>query len=177
MKIYDYKVKDIEGKEVSLDKYKGKVLLIVNGATKCGLTKQYDGLQKLYAEYNSKGLEILDFPSNQFLEQSPGTNEEIAGFCKVNFGVEFQQFSKIDVNGEHEDPLYTYLKSAVDKEVTNEASLPHYERVKQYTPGIKDNDIKWNFAKFLVDRDGNVVYRFSPTITTDELESYIIELL
>ncbi|MDF2678218.1 MAG: glutathione peroxidase [Bacillota bacterium] len=176
MKIFDFKVKDIQNKEVSLENYKGKVLLIINGATGCGFTPQYDGLQDLYAKYNPEGFEILDFPSNQFLEQAPGTNEEIVGFCKLSFGVEFPQFSKIEVNGEGEEPLYKYLKSTV-KEVKNDKADGLYEKVKQYTPGLAENDIKWNFTKFLVNRGGTVVARFAPTVTPEELEKYIIELL
>ena len=139
--IYDFKVKDTEGKEVSLDKYREKVLLIVNTATECGFTPQYDGLQKLYETYKDRGVEVLDFPCNQFGGQAPGTNEEIANFCTARFGTTFDRFDKIDVNGENEDPLYTFLKNSQG--------------------GIFGDKIKWNFTKFLIDRQGNVVERYS----------------
>lgn len=176
MKIYDFIVKDAENKDVALSEYKGKVLLIVNGATGCGFTPQYDGLQKLYEKYQSDGFEILDFPSNQFLEQAPGTNEEIVGFCRLNFGVDFKQFSKIDVNGANEEPLYNYLKTAAE-EYRNKETAELYKKLKQYTPDIKDNDIRWNFTKFLIDREGNVVARFSPNITPEEIDQHIAKLI
>lgn len=176
MKIYDFTVKDAENKEVSLSEYKGKVLLVVNGATGCGFTPQYEGLQKLYEKFKNEGLEILDFPSNQFLGQAPGTNEEIVGFCRLNFGVDFKQFSKIEVNGENEEPLYKYLKSAID-EYRNKETIEFYEKVKQFTPGIAENDIRWNFTKFLIDKEGNVVARFAPNITPEEIEQHIAKLL
>lgn len=176
MKIYDFKVKDIEGNDVSLSQYKGNVLLVVNGATGCGFTPQYDGLEALYKKYNSKGLEILDFPSNQFLEQAPGTNEEISGFCKLNFGVTFKQFSKIKVNGPDEEPLYKYLKTTKD-ETRNKETESFYSKVKEYTPNISENDIRWNFTKFLIDKDGNIVARFAPNIKPEEIEDNIKKLI
>lgn len=157
MTIYDFKVKDAKGEEVSLSDYKGKVLLIVNTATGCGFTPQYDGLEKLYAEYNEKGFEILDFPCNQFGNQAPGTEEEIVSFCQLKFGTTFKQFAKIEVNGENEAPLYTYLKSQ--------------------KKGIGGSKIKWNFTKFLVDREGNVVDRFGSATTPAKIEGKIKELL
>ena len=157
MSIYDFVVKDAKGEDVSLSEYKGKVLLIVNTATGCGFTPQYDGLEKLYAEYKDEGFEILDFPCNQFGHQAPGTEEEIVSFCKMRFGTTFKQFKKIDVNGANEEPLYTYLKSQ--------------------KKGAVGSKIKWNFTKFLVDREGNVVDRFSPTTTPDKIEKSIVELL
>lgn len=157
MSIYDYKVKDMEGHDVSLEKFKGKVLLIVNTATGCGFTPQYDGLENLYKAYHDKGFEILDFPCNQFAHQAPGSDEEIQNFCTGRFGVTFSQFHKIDVNGGHEEPLYTYLKSQAG--------------------GKLGNQIKWNFTKFLVDRKGNVVGRYAPTKTPEALESEIVKLL
>lgn len=175
MKIYDFVVKDAEGKDVSLSEYKEKVLLVINGATGCGFTPQYDGLQSLYEKYKSKGFEILDFPSNQFLEQAPGTNEEIVGFCKLNFGVDFKQFSKVNVNGENEAPLYNYLKTTAE-EFRNEGTLDFYKKVNKYTPDIKNNDIRWNFTKFLIDKKGNVVGRFAPNITPEEIEQYVSKL-
>lgn len=157
MSIYDFSVKDQQENVVSLDQYKGKVLLIVNTATGCGFTPQYDGLQDLYDAYQEKGLEILDFPCNQFGHQAPGDNEEIASFCTSRYGVTFKQFNKIDVNGSEEDPLYTFLK--------------------MQKGGILGRMIKWNFTKFLVDRQGNVVERFAPTVTPKQLEKAIKELL
>lgn len=174
--LYNFVVKDAENKDISLSDYKGKVLLIVNGATGCGFTPQYDGLQKLYDKFQPEGFEVLDFPSNQFLEQAPGTNEEIVGFCKLNFGVSFKQFSKIDVNGENQDPLYKYLKTQAE-EYRNKETVELYEKVKQYTPGLEPDDIRWNFTKFLVDRNGKVVARFAPNITPEEVEQHIIKLL
>lgn len=157
MKIYDYKVKDKSENPVSLKKYEGKVLLIVNTATGCGFTPQYDGLEALYEKYQTFGFEILDFPCNQFANQAPGSNEEIADFCKVRYGTTFPQFAKIDVNGENEEPLYTYLKSQQG--------------------GIMGSKIKWNFTKFLVDRKGNVVERFAPVFTPEKLDEKVKALL
>ena len=177
MKIYDFTVKDMENNDVSLSSYKGKVLLVINGATGCGFTPQYDGLQKLYDKYAPEGFEILDFPSNQFLEQAPGTNDEIANFCRLNFGTEFKQFSKIEVNGPNEEPLYKYLKTTTAEEFRNQGSVDFYNRVKKYTPGIKENDIRWNFTKFLIDKKGNVIARFAPNITPEEMDEHIARLL
>ena len=155
--LYDYKVKDYKGEEVSLSKYKNKVLLIVNSATKCGYTKQYDGLQELFRKYNHEGFEILDFPCNQFLHQAPGTSEEIHDACVLRFAIKFPQFEKINVNGKEEHPLYKYLKENV--------------------VGEEPRRIKWNFTKFLVDRNGTVVKRFEPADTPEEIEKYIKALL
>lgn len=155
--IYDYKVKDNEGNEVSLDKYRGKVLLIVNTATECGFTPQYKGLQSLYEKYKDQGFEILDFPSNQFAGQAPGSDEQIQNFCESNFGTSFDRFSKIDVNGDKEDPLYTYLK--------------------EQKGGVLSSDIKWNFTKFLVDKDGNVINRYSSQKKPENIAKDIEELL
>ncbi len=157
MTIYDHKVKDSEGTEVDFTEYKGKVLLIVNTATGCGFTPQYDGLQELYEKYSAQGFEILDFPCNQFGNQAPGSEEEIVDFCQSRYGVTFKQFAKINVNGDGEEPLFTYLKSQ--------------------QKGIMGSKIKWNFTKFLVDRQGNVIERYAPTVTPDKIESRIKELL
>ncbi len=157
MGIYDYKVKDRNGNTVDLADYKGKVLLIVNTATGCGFTPQYEGLETLYKKYKDQGLEILDFPCNQFGHQAPGTSDEIHQFCTLKYDISFQQFAKIEVNGENEEPLYTYLKSQ-----------------KKGTLGSK---IKWNFTKFLVDQEGNVVGRFAPTDTPEKIDDKIKELL
>jgi len=121
-------------------------------------------------------LKYCDFPSNQFLEQAPGTNEEIVGFCRLNFGVDFKQFSKIDVNGANEEPLYNYLKTTAE-EYRNKETAELYKKLKQYTPDIRDNDIRWNFTKFLIDREGTVVARFSPNITPEEIDQHIAKLI
>ena len=157
MGIYDYSVKAQDGSEVSLADYRDKVLLIVNTATGCGFTPQYEGLQDLYEKYQSQGLEILDFPCNQFVHQAPGSDEEITDFCQSRYGVTFRQFKKIEVNGEGEEPLYTFLKSQ--------------------QKGVMGNNIKWNFTKFLVDKKGNVVERFAPTVTPEKIDEKIKELL
>jgi glutathione peroxidase len=157
MSIYDYTVTNIKGEQVKLEQYRGKVLLIVNTATGCGFTPQYDGLEQLYKDYRDKGLEILDFPCNQFGNQAPGTEAEIASFCTLRFGTTFPQFAKIKVNGPEAEPLYTYLKSQ--------------------RKGLMNSDIKWNFTKFLVDRQGNVVNRFAPTVTPEKIAPEIEKLL
>ena len=153
MSIYDFSVKTRDGKEVSLNDYKGKALLIVNTATGCGFTPQYKGLQELYNKYKDKGFEILDFPCNQFANQAPGNNEEIHTFCTGRFGITFPQFAKIDVNGKNEDPLYTYLK--------------------KQKGGFCSSKIKWNFTKFLVAKDGTVLKRFAPTATPESIEKFV----
>ena len=153
MTIYDFTVKSQKGEDVSLDTYKGKVLLIVNTATGCGFTPQYEGLESLYEKYKDDGFVILDFPCNQFFNQAPGTDEEIHSFCTLKYNVSFPQFKKINVNGKEESPLYTYLKSIIK------------------------GRIKWNFTKFLVDRNGNVVNRYGSTIKPSEIEEDIKSLL
>ena len=157
MSIYDYKALSYKGEEVSLNEYKGKVLLVVNTATKCGFTPQYDDLEALYAKYKDQGFVILDFPCNQFFRQAPGTDEEIHNACVLRFNIAFPQFAKIDVNGKNEHPLYTFLK--------------------ENCPVNQGKKIKWNFTKFLVDREGNVVNRFEPTVKPNEFEEDIQKLL
>lgn len=161
MNIYDFKAKKITGEEISLEKYKGKVLMIVNTATHCGFTKQYNELEYLYKKYKKFGFEILDFPCNQFKNQAPESNSKIKSMCSVNFGVTFDQFEKIDVNGENEFPLYTYLKN----------------KKSGFLTCILGSKIKWNFTKFLIDRNGNVIKRYSPTTNPKKLETKIKELL
>lgn len=177
MNIYDFTVKDNEGRDVSLSQYKGKVLLIVNTATKCGFTPQYEGLEDLYKKYHSKGLEILDFPCNQFFEQAPGTNEEINSFCSLNFGTTFPRFSKINVNGENADPLYVYLKEQALKEEEDDELKSFVEKLNEIGHKIFGNNIKWNFTKFLIDREGNVNKRFAPVRKPESLEAEIEKLL
>ncbi len=157
MTIYDYTVKDAEGNDVSMKDYEGKVLLIVNTATGCGFTPQYEGLQDLYEKYQAQGFEILDFPCNQFGNQAPGTEEEIEDFCQSRYGVTFKMFKKIAVNGEFEEPLFTYLKAQKG--------------------GMMRKNIKWNFTKFLVDRNGNVVDRFAPMTTPEQIDEAVAKLL
>ena len=175
--LYDFKVKDIKGNEVSLKKYEGKVLLIVNTATGCGFTPQYEGLQKIYDKYQDKGLEILDFPCNQFFEQAPGSNEEIANFCKLKYNTTFETFAKVDVNGENAHPLYKYLKNEAPKAKEDEASEGLYKMLLERGFNTSGDDIKWNFTKFLVDRNGKVIVRFAPTYEPEKLSEQIEKLL
>lgn len=158
MNIYDFKVKDINSKEISMNQYKGKVLLIVNVASKCGFTGQYEGLENLYDKYKDQDFMILGFPSNQFSNQEPGSNSEIKEFCRLTYGVEFDMFAKVDVNGPDESALYTFLK--------NEA-----------TGVFGSKSIKWNFTKFLVDKNGNVIDRFGSTTKPLDIEDDIRRLL
>ena len=175
--LYDFKVKDIKGNEVSLKKYEGKVLLIVNTATGCGFTPQYEGLQKIYDKYQDKGLEILDFPCNQFFEQAPGSNEEIANFCKLKYNTTFETFAKVDVNGENAHPLYKYLKNEAPKAKEDKASEGLYKMLSKRGFNTSGDDIKWNFTKFLVDRNGKVIARFAPTYEPEKLSEQIEKLL
>ena len=180
--LYDITVKDIDGSDVSLANYKGKVLLIVNVASKCGLTPQYEGLEALYQKYKDQGLEILAFPCNQFLGQEPGTNEEIQSFCSLNYHVSFPLFDKIDVNGEAESPLYTYLKKQAPFKGYPEGAeefAAQLDQIHQKTgTGFDQGDaIRWNFGKFLVSKDGKTILRFEPMVTPDMLEEAIQEFL
>ncbi len=156
--IYDFTVDDIHGKPIKLDRYRGRVLLIVNTASKCGFTPQYKGLEALYEKLHKKGLDILGFPCNQFGAQEPGSADEIAQFCELNFGVTFPLFAKVDVNGAKAAPLYKYLKAE--------------------KPGLLGSEaIKWNFTKFLVDRKGRVVQRYAPNDTPESLADDIEKVL
>jgi glutathione peroxidase len=177
MTVYDFTVKDGDGKNVSLSAYKGKVLLIVNTATQCGLTPQYEQLQALYEKYKDKGFEILDFPSNQFLQQAPGTDAEISDFCALNYGTTFPRFAKSDVNGKGANPLFVWLKQQAPKDIENKESKAFEEKVKQYTNSADESDIKWNFGKFLINREGKVAGRFSPVFKPEDLEGEIANLL
>jgi glutathione peroxidase len=176
MNVYDFVVTDREGKQISLSDYKGKVLLIVNTATHCGLTPQYADLQKLYEAYHDKGLEILDFPCNQFGEQAPGSADEICEFRKNKFQITFPQFAKIDVNGDKADPLFVFLKEQVD-ETEDEGAAALKERLKDFSPFKGAKDIKWNFSKFLVNRSGGVEAWFCPTYKPEKLSSAVEQLL
>lgn len=157
MSIYNFNVKTVDGGDVSMSQFRGKVLLIVNTATKCGFTPQYEALQKLYDKYKEQGFEVLDFPCNQFGHQAPGSNEEIGNFCELRYKTTFPRFAKIDVNGEHEEPLYRFLKSQQG--------------------GFINDAIKWNFTKFLVSRDGEVIDRYAPMTNPEKIEKDILKLL
>ena len=155
--IYDYKALDNKGKELDFAQFEGKVLMIVNTASKCGFTPQYDGLEALNQTYKDQGFVIIGFPCDQFAHQEPGSNEEIAEFCRLNHGVTFQLMSKIEVNGKNAHPVYEYLKGAAK--------------------GTFGNAIKWNFTKFLISRDGKTVKRYAPTVKPEDMEKDIVELL
>lgn len=157
MNFYDFSAKKMNGQEIKMSQYKDKVVLVVNTASKCGLTPQFSELEQLYKEYKDKGLEILGFPCNQFARQDSGDNSEINEFCKLNYGVTFTMFQKIEVNGEGTHPLYKYLK--------NEAT------------GLISKNIKWNFTKFLIDSEGNVVKRYAPTVKPLKIKEDIERLL
>ena len=174
MNIYDFTVKARDGSDVALKDYAGKVLLVVNTATGCGFTPQYTELQELYDRYKDQGFEILDFPCNQFADQAPGDDEEIHTFCTGRFGIKFPQFAKIDVNGENAIPLYQWLTSVTKFEGFNgPGAIILNGVVKKMDKDYKNNgNIKWNFTKFLIDREGNVVERFEPT-NMKELEEKI----
>jgi glutathione peroxidase len=176
MNVYDKVVEKIDGNKIELKEYEGKVLLIVNTATGCGFTPQYDGLETLYKKYKDKGLEILDFPCNQFLNQAPGTNEEIASFCQVNFGISFQTFAKIEVNGDQAHPLYQYLKKELPEDIDN-GKMEDLLKQLEGKFFVDKGEIQWNFTKFLIDKEGKPIKRFAPTVTPEELESHIEELL
>ena len=181
MGVYDFTVKTNRGVEKSLADYKGKVLLIVNTASKCGFTPQFEGLQKLYDAYKDKGLEILGFPCNQFAAQDPGSNEEIQTFCKLNYGVKFQIFEKGDVRGANAQPLFKYL--VAQKKFTGfDESSPMTAILmdalqKNFPEYLEGDDIKWNFTKFLIDKNGEVVARFEPMITPESIAKDIEALL
>ena len=174
--VYDFTVKDRQGNEVSLGDYKGKVLLIVNTATGCGFTPHYEPLEAMYKEMKEKGLEILDFPCNQFADQAPGSDEEIHEFCTMKFGTEFPQFKKIDVNGDNADPLYVYLAGEKPFEGFGKglkvAALSKFAQMNNKKFGDKAY-IQWNFTKFLIDREGKVIARFEPTADMDKVKEAV----
>jgi glutathione peroxidase len=156
-KFYSFKALSLKGKEISMDQYKGKVVVIVNTASKCGFTPQYADLEKLYQQYKDKGLVILGFPCNQFGKQEPGTAKDISEGCLINYGVSFPMFSKVDVNGDNAHPLFSYLKSTL--------------------PGFISNSVKWNFTKFVIDTEGNPVKRYAPITSPLKMEELIVSLL
>ncbi|MDD5872164.1 MAG: glutathione peroxidase [Clostridia bacterium] len=181
MNFYDFEAEDVVCDVHKMEEYRGMVVLIVNTATQCGFTPQYDDLQNIYEKYNGAGFEILDFPCNQFGNQAPGSNEEIVSFCDAKFGITFKHYAKIDVNGENEHPLYRFLKE--------EKGFKGFDEENPLTPLLQSmlerthkdyaetSDIKWNFTKFLIDRKGHVVERFEPTDSMDVVEEKIRELL
>ncbi|MBN2300388.1 MAG: glutathione peroxidase [Acholeplasmataceae bacterium] len=171
MNIYDFSIKNVNQQDVPLSTYAGKVLLIVNTATKCGFTPQYDGLEALYEKYKEKGFEIIDLPCNQFLSQAPGSDAELKSFCELNFGTTFETFAKIDVNGKNAHPLYIYLRNQIERDMTG-------GRKPSFLSKLATSDrIKWNFTKFLIDRKGKVVHRFAPSFEPNQIEHYIEEIL
>ncbi|MDO4694199.1 MAG: glutathione peroxidase [Eikenella sp.] len=175
--VYDFSVSDAKGQTVDLGRYRGRVLLIVNTATRCGLTPQYDALQKLHEQYHSRGLEILDFPCNQFRNQAPEDSGEIAQICQARFGTQFPVFEKIDVNGPNTHPLYGYLKQQQPEDRGNAAFKDLLIRLASLGEKREGSDIKWNFTKFLVSREGEVVARFAPSVAPEELAADIEALL
>ncbi len=181
MKLYDLKAIDASGKEISMDNYKGKPLIIVNTASKCGFTPQYEDLEKLYKEYKNEGLEILGFPSNQFMDQEPGSNSEIQEFCKLNYGVTFKIIKKTDVRGKEVNEVFKYL-SENSKFEGFDMSHPTAKILdsilkEKFPEFLLDDGVKWNFTKFLIDREGNIKGRFEPTTSPLDMRKAIEELL
>ena len=179
MKLYDLKVKKRDGSDLELNSLEGKVIIIVNTATGCGFTPQYEALEYLYEKYHDKGLEVLDFPCNQFGHQAPGDDNEIHEFCTAKYKTQFDQLKKIDVNGENEDAVFTFLKEYDGEEkiegIKNKMAMKGVAKIS--TTCKKENDIKWNFTKFLIDKEGNVVGRYSPTFDPKHMEEDILKLL
>lgn len=178
--IYDFKLEDNTGNVVSMSEFKDKVIIIVNTATRCGFTPQYKDLEAMYEKYKDKGLEVIDIPCNQFLNQAPGGDNEIQQFCRLNYNTTFRRMKKADVNGEHQLPLYAFLKSkqgfaGFDSSLKS-MGMSLFMRLRDWNYK-KNADIKWNFTKFVVDRQGNVVGRFEPTDSMEDLEKQVVELL
>jgi glutathione peroxidase len=175
--IYDFTVKDGKGNDVPLSNYQGKVLLVVNTATHCGLTPQYDDLQAVYTKYQAQGFEILDFPCNQFKEQAPEDDGEIHTMVCQRYHTTFPRFHKIDVNGPNADPLFVWLKETLPTGQTNLKAKAFEAMVKKLTPGNKPEDIKWNFGKFLIDKEGKPIARYSPALTSKSFDADIAKAL
>lgn len=178
--IYDYKVKNRKGEDVSLADYKGKVLLIVNTATGCGFTPQYEGIEKLYEELHDKGFEVLDFPCDQFGHQAPGDNDEIHAFCTAKYKTQFDQLAKCEVNGDKAEPIWVYLKGEISEDpepkgMKNKLAMGAISKIQGVSK--EKGFIKWNFTKFVVDKDGKVVYRFGPTDEPKDFADKIRELM
>ena len=181
MSIYDFKTITIDGDEVSLKQYKGKVLLIVNTASNCDFTPQYEGLEKIYEQYKDKGFEVLGFPSNQFTGQEPGESDEIKKFCSINYGVSFQLFKKSEVRGQNAQPLFSYLTAKTTFK-SFDLKKPYERKLndmleKNFPEYLEGNSIKWNFTKFLIDRDGKIIERYEPTIEPLDLSTDIRKLV
>ena len=178
-KINDFKALSNKGKEVDFAQFEGKVLMIVNTASKCGFTPQYDGLEDLYQKYNGQGFTIVGFPCDQFAGQEPGSNEEIAEFCRINHGVTFQLMAKTEVNGANAEPIFEYLKAQAPTEEYKGLKAKAAQKLfKTISKSVeKDSDIKWNFTKFLINRDGTVIKRYAPTTTPGEIEKDIEGML
>lgn len=178
-RIYDFKALSNKGVETDLAQYEGKVMMIVNTASKCGFTPQYDGLEALYQKYKDQGLIIIGFPCDQFAHQEPGNDAEIEEFCRINHGVTFPLMKKIDVNGQNEHPLFTYLKEVAPKEEYKGLKAKATQKMlKTISKSVeKESDILWNFTKFLINRDGSVIKRYAPTVTPNDIEKDIIEML
>ena len=178
-KIFDYKTLNNKGVEVDFAQYEGKVLMIVNTASKCGFTPQYDGLEALYQKYKDQGLVIIGFPCDQFAGQEPGSNEQIEEFCRINHGVTFPLMAKTDVNGAKAEPIFEYLKSqAPTEEYDGLKAKATHAMLKRISKSVeKDSDILWNFTKFLISRDGSVIKRYAPTTEPVEIENDLITLL
>ena len=177
MSLYQLNVKDVKKNDVSLKDYEGKVLLVVNTATGCGFTPQYEGLETLYKQYKDQGLEILDFPCNQFMNQAPGSDAELAEFCQLKFGTSFKTFAKVNVNGEDADPLFKYLRQEAPAEYEDEKANAFKKVLNDLKQSFTGDSIKWNFTKFLIGRDGKVIARFAPTFKPEALEPLILEAL
>ena len=176
---YDYSICAADGTEVKMADFKGKVVMVVNTATGCGFTPQYEPIEQMYRDYHEKGLEILDIPCNQFANQAPGSDEEIHEFCTLHYNTTFPQMKKSDVNGDNELPLYTYLKSQKSFEGFGKtlAAKGLSLAIKKFNKDLKKDDIQWNFTKFIIDIEGNVVRRFEPTVDMKEVEKYVVSLL
>ncbi|MBR1748327.1 MAG: glutathione peroxidase [Bacilli bacterium] len=179
MNFYELKAKKRNGEELSFQELKGKVVIIVNTATGCGFTPQYKGLEELYEKYHEKGLEILDFPCNQFGHQAPGSNDEIHAFCEAKYQTQFETFAKIEVNGEQEDEVFTYIKKCQKEDIIhgmkNKITMKGIQKISSTCK--HEGDILWNFTKFIIDKEGNVVARYSPIEDPKTMEEKIIELL
>ena len=178
-KIYDFKAQSNKGREVDFAQFEGKVLMIVNTASKCGFTPQYDGLEALYQKYMDQGLVIVGFPCDQFAGQEPGSNDEIAEFCRINHGVTFQLMAKTEVNGANAEPIFEYLKAQAPTEEYNGLKAKAAQKLfKSISKSVeKDSDIKWNFTKFLINRDGTVIKRYAPITTPEDIEKDIQGML
>ncbi|MDT8717237.1 glutathione peroxidase [Clostridium sp. 19966] len=181
MNIYDFSFKTADGDTISFDKYKGKVLILVNTASKCGFTPQYEDLEKLYEKYSEKGVEIIGFPCNQFADQEPGSSSEAKNFCQLNYGVSFPISEKIEVRGKNMNPIFSYLTSVLPFKGFNTDNISAKifqsfleEKFPEYLIG---NSIKWNFTKFIMDKNGNPAARFEPTVEPMDMEDFIKSLL